>query len=93
MNGSERCARITRVLSDMFQPQSLRLDDESHLHRGHAGALTGKGHFKLRIVADAFRGKTPLARHRMIYDALSALLDSDIHALSIEALSPDEAAH
>lgn len=91
MNAAERTARIMRTLHEVFRPQSVTLDDESHLHRGHAGTASGKGHFRLRIVADAFAGKNPVARHRMIYSALSGLLETDIHALSIEALSPDEA--
>lgn len=92
MAESERAQRITRTLTETFQPSSMTLEDESHLHRGHAGATTGKGHFRLRIVASAFTGKTAIARHRMIYSALAELLESDIHALSITALSPDESA-
>jgi stress-induced morphogen len=93
MTDTARAALITRTLTESFQPQSLALEDESHLHHGHVGATTGKGHFRLRIVAEAFTGKTPIARHRMIYNALARLLETDIHALSIEALSPDESAH
>lgn len=90
MAESEREQRITRTLVNTFQPLSLTLEDESHLHRGHAGSATGKGHFRLRIVTEAFAGKTAVARHRLIYSALKDLLETDIHALSIEALSPDE---
>lgn len=90
MAESERVQRITRALTEIFQPVSVILEDESHLHRGHAGNATGKGHYRLRIVAEAFAGKTAIARHRLIYSALTALFESDIHALSIEALSPDE---
>jgi BolA family transcriptional regulator, general stress-responsive regulator len=87
---SEREARITQALNVALQPTHCTLENESHLHRGHVGATTGKGHFRLHIVAAAFAGKTALARHRMVYSALASLLDTDIHALSIEALSPDE---
>lgn len=92
MTDPARTALITRTLNEAFQPLSLTLEDESHLHRGHVGARTGKGHFRLRIVAPAFAGRAPVARHRMIYAALASLLETDIHALAIEALSPDEAA-
>jgi BolA protein len=90
MAESERAQRITHALHTALQPIHCTLENESHLHRGHAGATTGKGHFRLHIVAAAFEGKTALARHRMVYGVLAALLDTDIHALSIEALSPDE---
>ncbi len=92
MAESERAQRITRTLTEIFQPSSMTLEDESHLHRGHAGAAAGLGHFRLRIVASAFTGKTAIARHRMVYSALAELFESDIHALSITALSPDESA-
>jgi BolA protein len=64
--------------------------DDSHLHAGHAGARDGKGHYRLRIVAPAFAGLMPLQRHRLIYDSLADLMAHDIHALSIEALTPSE---
>lgn len=85
-----RITRIEAALRAALAPDSLALADESHLHRGHAGAASGRGHFRLRVVADAFAGKAPLARHRLVYAALGSLMETDIHALSIEALSPDE---
>jgi len=73
-----------------LQPVSLDLRDESAQHAGHAGARPGGGsHWKLAIVAEAFRGKNAVARHRMIYEALGDLMESDIHALRIEASTPE----
>jgi BolA protein len=63
--------------------------DQSHLHAGHAGAQDGRGHFDVTIVSDAFAGKRPLARHRLIYEALGTLMETDIHALRINASTPD----
>lgn len=90
---ASRPERIERALREAFAPVGLALRDDSHLHRGHAGAADGKGHFHARIVSGAFAGKALLARHRMVYAALAALMETDIHALGIEALTPDEAAH
>lgn len=87
-----RMARIEAALRAALAPRSLELIDESHLHRGHAGAASGRGHFRVHVVSAAFAGKAPLARHRLVYGALGALMETDIHALSIEALSPDEVA-
>lgn len=72
-----------------LQPASIDIEDESHRHAGHAGAREG-GHFKLRIVADAFAGKNTVARHRIVYDAIGDLKQHGIHALGIVAQSPDE---
>jgi BolA protein len=75
-------------LTQAFAPLELDIEDESHRHAGHAGAQDGRGHFRVRIVAEAFRGVAPLARHRLVYTALDDLLKTDIHALSIDALPP-----
>ena len=72
-------------------PLRLELIDDSAKHAGHAGAKSGGGHFQLLIVAECFRGKSTLARHRLVYDALGELMRSRIHALSIRSLTPDEA--
>ena len=86
---SERIAEIERLLREAFQPSHLLVKDQSHLHAGHAGAKDGRGHFDVTIVSDAFKGKRPLARHRLIYDALGTLMEPDIHALRIHASTPD----
>ena len=72
-------------------PESLSIDDESALHAGHEGAKGGGGHYRLRVVASAFAGKSLPARHRMIYDALGPLMKHEIHALAISAYAPGEA--
>lgn len=70
-------------------PQSVEIIDESALHAGHAGARRG-GHYRLRIVSSAFSGKTTLARHRLVHEALGELMRGRIHALGIMALAPEE---
>ena len=74
-----------------LQPLHIDIEDESHLHAGHAGARSGGGHYALTIVATAFAGKNTVARHRLIYQAAGELMRGPIHALSIRALAPDEA--
>ena len=88
MNAATRMDQIRARLDATFSPLQCQLDDESALHAGHAGALTGKGHFRVMIVAPCFAGVAPLQRHRMIYTAVEALMNSDIHALSIDARAP-----
>jgi BolA protein len=73
----------------VLQPESITIDDDSHRHAGHAGAREG-GHYQLQIVAQAFAGKSTIARHRMIYDAAGDLMRGRIHALSIRAEVPGE---
>lgn len=71
-------------------PESLEIIDESHKHAGHAGSRGGGGHYALRIVSVKFAGKNTIARHRMIYFALGEMMKREIHALNIQANSPDE---
>lgn len=71
-------------------PESLNIIDESALHAGHPGAKSGGGHYRMRIVSRQFAGKPSLARHRLVYAALSDMMRKEIHALSIEAYSPEE---
>jgi BolA protein len=81
--------RAMRERLAALQPLSLDLRDESAQHAGHAGARPAGGtHWQLVIVSDAFRGKAPVARHRMVYEALGDLMEHDIHALKIEASAP-----
>ena len=88
MNRATREERLRRRLIEEFRPLELHVEDESHLHAGHAGAAGGASHFRIRIVAEAFRGKLAVARHRMIYAALGDLMKSEIHALAIDASPP-----
>lgn len=71
-------------------PERIELLDESAQHRGHAGARDGGGHYRLTIVSPQFAGKSTLARHRMVYAALGPMMQQQIHALAIMAISPDE---
>ena len=82
--------RIRSVLEAQFAPEELLIKDQSHLHAGHEGAKDGKGHFDVTIVSSAFEGQNRIQRHRMVYDALDQLLQSEIHALRLKALSPSE---
>ncbi len=86
----QRIAAFDQDLRKAFQIQSLVIDDESHLHAGHAGAASGGGHFKLKIVAPDFKGLNLVARHRAVYAALNRHIPKEIHALTIVALAPDE---
>ena len=87
---SNRVERIRAALEAAFAPQSLDVIDDSHKHAGHAGARDGRGHFSVDIVSPAFAGMSPLARHRAVYAALGEMMDTDIHALSIRASTPEE---
>jgi len=87
---NERVERIRARLADVLAPQELAIEDESHKHAGHAGARDGRGHFRVRIVSAAFSGQVPLARHRAVYAALGDLMQTDIHALAIDARAPQE---
>ena len=86
----ERVQQIQERLETGFSPTHLQVKDQSHLHAGHAGARDGMGHFEVTIVAAAFEGKSRIERHRLVYAALGTLMQSDIHALKINAFSPDE---
>lgn len=92
MSSTTRMERIRAALEEALSPQSLHIEDQSHLHRGHPGARDGRGHFAVRIVADAFAGRNPLQRHRQVYEALGELMQTDIHALTIVAHAPGETA-
>ena len=88
---------MTMNIEDMIRerlsrlaPESLEVFDDSREHAGHAGAKDGGGHYQLVIVSREFAGKNAVARHRLIYDALSDLMPKRIHALAIRAYAPDE---
>lgn len=76
---------------DSLHPVAIHVIDDSGAHAGHAGAKeSGGGHFHLTIVSEAFQGKNAVARHRMVYAALADLMQQKIHALQIEAMTPDQ---
>lgn len=89
----QRIAAFNEDLRKAFQVQSLKIEDESHLHAGHAGAASGGGHFRLEIVAPEFKGLNLVSRHRAVYAALHQHIPKEIHALTIVALAPDEFAN
>jgi len=84
-----RIEKIRERLQSL-QPEHLSVTDESHRHVGHPGARDGRGHFSCTIVSEAFRDKSMLERHRMVYQALGDLMLTDIHAMSIRALTPEQ---
>ena len=82
---SRMCERLA-----VLRPTVLEITDESHKHAGHAGARDGGGHYVLNIVSAQFAGKHTVTRHRMIYSALGEMMKREIHALTIQARTPDE---
>jgi len=88
--GIDRVEMIRQRLSVHLDPESVEIEDQSHLHAGHAGAASGGGHFEVVVVAQNFSGLNMLARHRLVYDALGEAMRNEIHALSIKAYTPDE---
>ncbi len=80
--------RLRQRLVARFAPLQLSIEDESHHHAGHAGAAGGHSHYRVHIIAEAFRGLSPVARHRLVYAAVGDMMRTDIHALVIEALPP-----
>ena len=87
MNNEQRISTMKSRLEDQLSPSELVIEDESHLHAGHAGARGGKGHFRITICSEKFQGLRPLQQHRLVYDALGEMMQTDIHALSIHASS------
>lgn len=87
---TDRVTKIRARLEAALAPVHLDIVDDSAAHAGHAGALSGGGHFSALIVAEAFEGKSPVQRHQLVYRALGELMRADIHALSIKAYTPSE---
>jgi BolA protein len=85
-----RVERIRAQLESAFTAARVSVIDDSARHAGHEGARDGAGHFQVRIESQAFSGRSRLQRHRMIYEALADMMPGDIHALNIEAISPDD---
>jgi BolA family transcriptional regulator, general stress-responsive regulator len=91
VNSEERMQQIRQRLNVALQPQAVELIDEGHLHRGHEGAKDGRGHFRLKIVSERFAGKSMVQCHRLVYQAMGELMQTDIHALTIDAAAPGSA--
>ena len=81
---------IVSRIREHLSVESVEIEDQSHLHAGHAGAAGGGGHYEVTIVASCFKGLNTLARHRLVYEAVGDLMKKEIHALSIQAYSAEE---
>jgi BolA protein len=86
-----RVERIRAQLRATLNIDEMELIDDSHLHAGHAGARDGRGHFRVRVVSEDFEGLRTVQRHQLVYRSLGDLMQTDIHALGICALTPAEA--
>ena len=86
----DRRDRIETVLRQALAPQHVEVVDESALHAGHAGAAGGGGHFRALVVSERFQGQDLLTRQRMVYAALGDAMKSEIHALALRTLTPEE---
>jgi BolA protein len=86
---SERVARLRAAIERELAPLVLDITDDSAAHAGHAGAREG-GHFRVKLVSAAFRGRPQIERHRLVYAAVAPLMHGDVHALNIRALAPEE---
>ncbi len=86
-----RPERIHELLMAGLAPLECEVADDSHLHAGHAGAASGGGHYRVRVVSTRFEGVNKVARHRLVYDCLREMMQKDIHALAMTLLTPSEA--
>ena len=83
----QRMDMMKQLLEASLSPSELLIQDDSHLHAGHAGSQSGMGHFSLQISSEVFKGLPPLKRHQLVYQALGDMMKTDIHALAIKASS------
>jgi stress-induced morphogen len=90
VTSDQRLEEIRSRLEKAFEPELLVVEDEGHLHVGHEGAKDGRGHFRINIVTSKFNDKSMIARHRAIYQEMGSLMETDIHALAIEAYASDD---
>lgn len=88
---NDRVSLIKQKVIAELSPLLCEVEDESALHAGHAGAASGGGHYRLRLVSARFEGLGRLSRHRLVYDCLGDMMHRDIHALAIVAMTPLEA--
>jgi len=86
---AERVEKIRQVLTARLAPVELVIRDDSAAHAGHAGAREG-GHFSVVVVSEQFAGRSRMQRHQLVYAAVADLMRTDIHALSIQARTPQE---
>lgn len=88
---TDHVAIIEQRINDALQPTHLTVIDDSHLHAGHAGAQGGAGHYRAQIISSTFSGKNSIARHRQVYALFADMMPKEIHALSLECKTPEEA--
>jgi BolA protein len=89
-SNAQRLERIRSLLAAALDTDRIELIDDSHRHAGHAGAREGRGHFRVRVVSEKFAGLRSLQRHQLVYRSLGDMMQTDIHALNIVALTPQE---
>ncbi len=82
--------KIAQILRQTVAATVVEVEDESALHVGHAGAASGGGHYRVMVVSPLFEGKSLVARHRMVYDALATEMQRTIHALALTTLAPSQ---
>ncbi len=87
---ADTAASIRAAIERQLGPAEILVSDESALHVGHPGSREG-GHFRVRIVSERFQGLTRIARHRMVYQAVAELMGRGVHALAVDARTPEEA--
>ena len=85
MDNQNRIEQMREKLEAAFNPSQLEIIDDSHLHAGHAGARSGKGHFTVIIKSDKFEGLRVLKQHQAVYQSLGEMMQNDIHALVIKS--------
>lgn len=90
MDRSTRTQAIEDVLREKLEATHVEVVDQSSLHAGHLGAQDGGGHFQLVVVSERFRGLSRLAAQKAVFEALGELMETEIHALSMRALTPEE---
>ena len=88
--GIDREERIRLRLQAGLIPTSLEITDDSHLHIGHAGAQGGAGHYSVKLISEKFIGQSRIKRHQLVYACVKDMMPDEIHALSIEAFTPEE---
>jgi BolA family transcriptional regulator, general stress-responsive regulator len=89
MATQERIAKLRNAIESGLAPATVTIHDDSARHAGHAGAREG-GHFRVHVVSERFRGRGRIERHRLVYEAVGSLMGTEIHALNITALAPEE---
>jgi BolA protein len=89
-DANARMEKIRTRLQGTFAPLECQLQDESAQHAGHVGAASGGGHYRLRLVSDQFEGLNLVKRHRLVYDSVHDMMNTEIHALAMTTLAPSE---